>query len=86
MSEEMQHALNAYGKVAMKRFIDTIPMICVKVLQSFPDRINSALSEAIDTESDRLVVAPPDRVRAMKEYERKIKTLDGGIAAIKMLY
>jgi hypothetical protein len=86
MAEEMQHALNAYGKVAMKRFMDTIPMICVDVLQSFPDRINDALSETMDTEIDRLVAAPPDWVRAMKEYERMIKTLDNGIAAIKMLY
>ena len=85
MSEEMQHALDAYGKVAVKRFIDAIPMICIKIMQSFPERINSALCELMDADIDRLVVAPPDCVRAMEEYERKIKALDDGIAASKSL-
>ena len=86
MSEEMQHALNAYGKVSLKRFIDSVPMICVEVMQSFAVCINDSLSETMDEEIDRLVAAPPDRVRAMKEYERKVKSLDDGIAAIMALY
>jgi Ca2+-binding EF-hand superfamily protein len=86
MAEEMQHALNAYGKVALKRFIDSIPMICIAVMQEFPKRINDVLSNVLDDDIDRLVVAPPEKMRTMKEYDRKIETLDNGIAAIKTLY
>jgi Ca2+-binding EF-hand superfamily protein len=86
MAEEMQHALNAYGKVALKRFIDSIPMICIAVMQEFPKRINDVLSNVLDDDIDRLVVAPPEKMRTMKEYDRKIETLDNGIAAIKKLY
>ena len=87
MLEEMQHALNAYGKVALKHFIDSIPSICMKIMmQSFATRINDALGETTDAEIDRLVAAPADCVRAMEEYERKMKVLDKGIAAIKTLY
>lgn len=86
MAEEMQHALNAYGKVSLKRFIDSIPMICIEVMQEFPSQINDYLSNVMDDEIDRLVVAPPEKMRAMKEYDRKIETLDNGIASIKQLY
>jgi len=58
----------------------------VEGMQSFAVRINDALGETMDEEIDRLVAAPPDRVRAMKEFERKVKSLDDGIAAIMALY
>eukprot|EP00980_Cylindrotheca_fusiformis_P013650 scaffold3514_cov58-Cylindrotheca_fusiformis.AAC.1 len=86
MAEAMQHALNAYGKVALKRFIDGVPMICIEVMQDFPGRINDILSSVLDEEIEKLIVAPPEKVRAMKEYDRKIETLDKSIAAIKELY
>eukprot|EP00980_Cylindrotheca_fusiformis_P005433 scaffold1157_cov122-Cylindrotheca_fusiformis.AAC.25 len=86
MAEAMQHALNAYGKVTLKRFIDVIPMICIEVMQDFPGRINDILSSVLDEEIEKLIVAPPEKVRAMKEYDRKIETLDKSIAAIKELY
>lgn len=86
MAEEIQHALNEYGKIALKRFIDNIPMICVEIMQEFPKRINQALSYVTDDEIDRLLVPPPDKVRAIKEYARKIETLDQGILAMTSLY
>lgn len=86
MAEEMQHALNAYGKVALKRFIDEIPMICIGVMQEFSKRVNEVLSGVMDDEIDQLVVAPPAKMRLMKDLERKIDALNNGIAAIKKLY
>ena len=53
MAEEMQNALNAYGKVALKRFIDNIPMICIEVMQQFSRNINNVLSNVLDEEIDR---------------------------------
>lgn len=86
MAEEMQHALDAYGKVALKRFIDTIPMICIEVMQNFAECINETLSGVTDSEIEHLVVAPPDRAKAMMACNQKIETLDKGIAAIKQLH
>jgi GTPase SAR1 family protein len=86
MAEEIQHALNEYGKIALKRMIDNIPMICVEIMQEFPKRINEALSNVSNEEIDRLLVPPPDKMRAIEEYARKIETLDHGIAAINSLY
>jgi interferon-induced GTP-binding protein Mx1 len=86
MAEEMQHALNAYGKVALKRFIDIIPMICIEIMQAFPERINEILSNVMDDEIGRLVVAPPEKMKAMKELTRKIEILDKGVTAIKELF
>jgi interferon-induced GTP-binding protein Mx1 len=86
MAEEMQHILNAYGKIARKRFIDGIPMICVEIMQEFPKRINEALSEVTDDVIDSMIVPQPEKIRAMLEYDRKIDAFSNGIAAIRTLY
>ncbi|CAJ1965007.1 unnamed protein product [Cylindrotheca closterium] len=57
MAEEMQHALSAYGKVAEKRFVDTVPMICIEVMQKYDRRLNDILSNVMESEIGRLVVA-----------------------------
>lgn len=86
MAEEMQHILNSYGKIARKRFIDGIPMICVEIMQEFPKRINEALSEVTDDVIDSMIVPQPEKIRAMLEYDRKIEAFSNGIAAIRTLY
>lgn len=85
MAEEMQHALDGYGKVALTRFIDNVPMICIEVMQKFPNCINDVLSDVMDDEIDRLVAAPPERIKAMRDLTRKIETLEQGVRAIKEL-
>jgi hypothetical protein len=86
MAEEMQHALNAYGKVALKRFIDTVPMICVEVMQKFANSMNHILSDTSDDEIDRFVTAPPNTVAKMNKLKRKADTLEKGIVALGELY
>eukprot|EP00984_Skeletonema_dohrnii_P035509 scaffold35367_cov233-Skeletonema_dohrnii-CCMP3373.AAC.1 len=86
MAEEMQHALNAYGKVALKRFIDTIPMICVEVMQKFANNINHILSDTSDDEIERFVTAPSNTVAKMNKLKRKADTLEKGIEALGELY
>lgn len=81
MAEEMQHAL-----IALKRFIDSVPMICIEIMQNFPDKINEKLSVVLDEVIERRVVAPPEKAKAMKELERKIETLDLGIRALRELF
>jgi len=58
MAEEMQHALNSYGKVAFKRFIDIVPMICIEIMQKFSEQMDRILSKTTDEEIERIVVAP----------------------------
>ena len=86
MAEEMQHALNAYGKVALKRFIDTVPMICVEVMQKFSNSMNHILSDTSDDEIDRFITAPPNTVTKMNKLKRKADTLEKGIVALGELY
>lgn len=86
MAEEMQHALNAYGKVANKRFIDTVPMICIEVMQKFANSMNRILSDTSDDEIERFVTAPPNTVAKMNKLKRKADTLKKGIVALGELY
>ena len=85
MAEEMQHALDSYGKVALKRFIDNVPMICIEIMQNFADRMNGMLSEITDEEIERLMVAPPILIDTKNNLKRKGDTLDKGIATIRGL-
>jgi hypothetical protein len=86
MAEEMQHALNGYGKVAFKRFIDNVPMMCIEIMQKFPTRMNDVLSKTTDDEIDRIVVNPPDVVSVREMLRRKCDTLEKGIIALRELF
>ncbi|EJK45352.1 hypothetical protein THAOC_36035, partial [Thalassiosira oceanica] len=79
MAEEMSHALNAYGKVALKRFIDNIPMICAEIMQKFANRFSDDLTKASDEDIDVLVSAPQSISSKKKLLRSKIDDLDAGI-------
>lgn len=86
MAEEMQHALNSYGKVAMKRFIDSVPMICIEIMQKFPDRMNAALLNVTDNEIERIVVAPQNIISTRDSLKRKMDALEKGLVALRDLF
>ena len=86
MTEEMQNALNSYGKVALKRFIDNVPMLCIEIMQSFADKMNDVLSEVTDEEIDRIVSAPSGVVEQRNKLKRKIDVLEKGLFALRELY
>ena len=86
MAEEMQNALNGYGKVALKRFIDNVPMMCIEIMQEFANQMNSALSDTDEEEIKRLVVAPNNTVAEMSRLKRKADILSKGIDTIRELF
>jgi hypothetical protein len=86
MAEEMQYALSGYGKVAFKRFIDNVPMMCIEIMQKFPDRMNDILSKTTDDEIDRIVVNPPNVISTRNTLRRKVDTLEKGIVALRELF
>jgi len=86
MAEEMQHYLNGCGKVALKRFIDSVPMICIEIMQKFPDRMNNILSKTTDEEIEHIVVNPPNVISRRNTLKRKVDTLEKGIVALHDLF
>ena len=86
MAEEMQYALSGYGKVAFKRFIDNVPMMCIEIMQKFPDRMNDILSKTTDDEIDRIVVNPPNVISKRNTLKRKVDTMEKGIVALRELF
>ena len=86
MAEEMQHYLNGYGKVALKRFIDSVPMICIEIMQKFPDRMNNILSKTTDEEIEHIVVNPPNVISRRNTLKSKVDTLEKGIVALRDLF
>jgi len=85
MAEEMQNALDSYGKVAFKRFVDNVPMICVQIMQRFPKMISDILSDLTDSDIDQLVVAPPGAITNMNALKKEVETLEKGIDTVKGL-
>lgn len=86
MAEEMQHALNSYGKVAIKRFIDSVPMICIEIMQNFPDPMNAALLDVTDIDIERIVVAPHNIISTRDSLKRNIDALEKGLVALRDLF
>lgn len=86
MAEEMQNALNSYGKVALKRFIDNVPMLCIEIMQNFADKMNDVLSEVVDEDIERIVVAPSNIATERNQLKRKADTLERGIVALRDLF
>ena len=77
--------VDAYGKVAIKRFIDNVPMICIGILQNFPEHMNEILFEVTEDEIEQLVTTPADVLARMNELKAKVKTLEQGISTIRVL-
>lgn len=86
MAEEMQTVLNSYGKVALKRFIDNVPMICIEIMQKFADKMNDVLSRVTDNEIDRIVSVPRGIIETREVLKVKADKLEKGILALREVY
>jgi hypothetical protein len=84
MAEEMQNAVDAYGKVAMKRFIDGIPMECWSMFRTFPDEAEAIYFD--DDDLRRHVKVRDDVSRKIKELEAENRELEAGLTILKSLY
>ncbi|KAG7352654.1 dynamin family protein [Nitzschia inconspicua] len=86
MVEDMQHALEAYGKVAMKRFIDGIPMECWKMFSSFPQDAEATFLDFGDEDLRRYVVPRDDVRRKAQALDAEQAELQAGLAILESLY
>jgi GTPase SAR1 family protein len=85
MAEDMEFALDAYGKVSLKRFIDVIPMICGDILLGFSDKMNQVLSDTSDVDIEKLVSGSRDDVTKRKNLQRKVDELREGLEIFEIL-
>ncbi|KAG7366715.1 dynamin central region-domain containing protein [Nitzschia inconspicua] len=86
MAEDMQHALDAYGKVAMKRFIDGIPMQCWNMFRTFPQDAEAVFLDFGDDDLRRHVVPRDDVRRKIHALEAQEKELKAGLVILESLY
>jgi Dynamin central region len=86
MAEDMQHALDAYGKVALKRFIDGVPMQCWNMFRTFPLEAENVFLDFGDDDLRRHVVARDDVRRKVQALEAEEKELKAGLAILESLY
>jgi len=86
MAEEMLHSLDAYGKVAMKRIIDNVPMICLDILKNFPDKFSRSLSETGDNEIERLLQVSESEREKFVRLEEEVEILSEGLKALRAFY
>ena len=85
MADEMMNALDSYGKVAFKRFVDTVPMIVVQIMKRFPQMLNDILSDVTDENIEKLVAVPPSALSNMNTLKKEVETLEQGIQTVKGL-
>lgn len=86
MAEEMMHVLAAYGKVALKRFCDRVPMVCSDgMLLCFEEKINDELSQVSDRELEKLLTAPSDEQERRQRLKLQLQTLEKGLEVFEDL-
>ena len=71
VAEEMEAVLDAYGKVAMKRFIDLVPMSCRRIFRGSPDAIRQAFDGIGDNELQS--VLRDDRAFRQRHIEMELQ-------------
>lgn len=81
-SEEMVNALDAYGKVALKRFTDNIPMVCSNVLRKFRKSITFKIQ---DDDLERLMVDSQRKKTEFDELTAEVEALRAGMDALDSL-
>jgi len=85
MAEDMEDALRAYGKVAYKRFIDGIPMICGDKMLHFPEKIRHSLAKASDDELEKVLSLSAADMERRKTLQHKVQELEKGLKILKDL-
>jgi hypothetical protein len=86
MAEDMQSTLDAYGKVALKRFVDGIPMECWNMFREFPLEVDAALLQVTDTDLNRFLVTGKDIQSRRDDLQTDIKELKAGMEVLESLW
>ena len=85
VAEDTMNILRAYGKVAFKRFIDKIPLICQKMIVDFPGEMERELWSISETELDTKMTEDPSSVSRFKMLQEKVQTLSKALCDLKEL-
>ena len=85
MEEEMEDALKAYGKVAFKRFIDCVPMICGDAMLSCPERIRDSLAKVPEEDIEKALSLTPLDIQRRKDLKTKVEELEKGLNILRDL-
>jgi hypothetical protein len=86
MAEEMQYSLDAYGKVAFKRFADEVPKISKEVLDNFARKAHDSLSVLPDEKQlDGLICENMNNKLRYEYLRQKVEDLEEGLKIIEGL-
>jgi hypothetical protein len=86
MAEQMQIALAAYGKVASKRVIDSVPMIIERHgIATIPDRLRQLFSFVTDTELRSIMVENEGVAEERNRNEKLVDAMNKATQALEDL-
>jgi GTPase SAR1 family protein len=87
MAEDMLCVLEGYGKVAMKRFIDSVPMICAaELLHGLDQQYNLDLMAVQEKEILSLLHVSKDKIASRQYLQTKLHSLQKAVAIIEELF
>jgi hypothetical protein len=83
MAEQMEHALDAYGKVVLKRFIDFIPQICWSTTRRFPQELEHDFRQISDEDLTKRMVDNASFTRKYEKLEKEAQALKEGLDILR---
>jgi len=86
MVDDMQNMLVAYAKVALKRFVDGIPMECWRMFRFFStEEVKYVLMRVTDNDLNRYLVVHGNALRNKQELTLQVQELKAGMDVIESL-
>jgi len=86
MVDDMQNMLVAYAKVALKRFVDGIPMECWRMFRVFStEEVKYVLMRVTDNDLKRYLVVHGNALRNKQDLTLQVQELKAGMDVIESL-
>ncbi|KAL7560235.1 hypothetical protein ACA910_022544 [Epithemia clementina (nom. ined.)] len=82
---DLQNALAAYGKIAVTRIADEVPMLCKNMFENLEKEMRKRAFAVSDMELEGLLKMPAHVQRQIREAKEKIEMLDQAVSMMKEL-
>ena len=87
IAADIMYLLDGYGKLAAKRFIDSIPMICADgLLHGLEAKLKNSLASVSDKDIDQFMSIPDEEIVRRHRLEKKLEILETGILVVEELF
>ena len=85
VSGDLQIVLAGYGKIAVRRFVDHVPMLCRSMMEGIAKEVENLLLAVPDDKLEPFFEVPDHVTQEFEETKKRIGKLDEALKILKTL-